>query len=46
MYCFVCFVFVFIEVSLIYGVVFVSGVHQCESVMHIHMFTLSDPFPM
>ena len=30
------FIFIFIGVELIYNIVLVSGVHQSESVIHIH----------
>ena len=39
--CFGVFLFfkIFIEVQLIYNAVLVSGVHQSESVIHIHIST-------
>ena len=37
---------IFIGVQLIYNVVLVSAVQQSESVIHIHISTLLDSFPM
>ena len=36
----------FIEVWLIYNVVLVSGIQQIDSVIHIHIYSFPDSFPL